>query len=368
MKLTTQVKLLPSAAQRAALLATMGRVNAACGDISAQAWVAQSFRKFDLQRLLYRDIRKQFGLSAQMAVRAIAKVADAYRLDHATQRDFRPLGGICYDARVLSWREDSVSIWTLAGRERIPFVCGDRQRAQLLGKKGETDLVFRDGEFYLLPTIEVGEAPPLEVVEVLGVDLGIVNIACDSDGETHSGEHLSSLRRRQRRLRRKLQKKGTKSAKRLLKKQRRRESRFSRDVNHQISKRMVAKAERTKRAIALEQLAGILLRVRARRPQRATLHSWAFHDLGAKIQYKAKLAGVPVIFVDPRNTSRTCPQCGAIDKANRPTRDTFCCVTCGHAGPADTIAAINIGRRAAVNRPYAGEICSAHHSPASLAL
>jgi len=60
---------------------------------------------------------------------------------------------------------------------------------------------------------------------------------------------------------------------------------------------------------------------------------------------------VPVIPVDPRGTSRTCPVCGRVDKRNRPNQSTFSCVACGFAGAADYIAAINIGRRGAVNRP-----------------
>lgn len=56
-----------------------------------------------------------------------------------------------------------------------------------------------------------------------------------------------------------------------------------------------------------------------------------------------------MVLVDPRNTSRTCPVCGTIDKANRPARDKFCCVSCGHAGPADTIAALNIRVRAGLS-------------------
>jgi len=125
------------------------------------------------------------------------------------------------------------------------------------------------------------------------------------------------------------------------------------DVNHCISKKIVAKAKGTRRAIALEDLRGIRRRVTARRSQRAALHSWSFHDLRQKIEYKAKLVGVPVFLVDPANTSITCPDpvCGHIDKRNRIHQSTFSCVVCGFAGPADHIAVINIGRRADVNVP-----------------
>jgi len=68
------------------------------------------------------------------------------------------------------------------------------------------------------------------------------------------------------------------------------------------------------------------------------------------IEYKARLSGVRVVAVDPRNTSRTCPVCGHCEKANRRSQAQFLCVSCGHAGLADSIAAQNI-RRAAINRP-----------------
>ncbi|MFL5806568.1 MAG: zinc ribbon domain-containing protein, partial [Roseiflexaceae bacterium] len=75
-------------------------------------------------------------------------------------------------------------------------------------------------------------------------------------------------------------------------------------------------------------------------------------QLQAYIVYKAALAGVPVHLVDPRNTSRTCPACGHIDKASRKTQASFVCTSCGFAGPADVIAAGNIASRAPVSVPY----------------
>ena len=82
-------------------------------------------------------------------------------------------------------------------------------------------------------------------------------------------------------------------------------------------------------------------------------HSWSFCQLRQFIAYKSAIAGVPVALVDPRNTSRECPECGHIDKRNRPKRDDFRCKRCGLAGPADHIAARNISGRAAVMQPDA---------------
>jgi len=81
--------------------------------------------------------------------------------------------------------------------------------------------------------------------------------------------------------------------------------------------------------------------------------------LRAFVEEKARLAGVVLVTVDPRNTSRTCPACGHIDKRNRPAQDTFSCVACGHSGLADHIAAVNISRRAAVNPPHVSDAPSA---------
>jgi IS605 OrfB family transposase len=119
-----------------------------------------------------------------------------------------------------------------------------------------------------------------------------------------------------------------------------------------VSKSIVARAQGTGCAVALETLGGIRDRIRLRRPQRAALHSWSFHQLQAFIAYKARRVGVPVMHVDPANTSRTCPQCGHVDKHNRLTQSAFLCVVCGSAGNADHFAALEISRRAAVNLPY----------------
>jgi IS605 OrfB family transposase len=353
MKLTTQIQLLPTPQQAAALRQTLQQANAACQFVSDRAWEKHTFRQYDLHHLCYRDVREQFGLSAQVTVRAIAKVAQAYQLDRERQRTFKPRGAIAYDDHILSWclAERTVSIWTVQGRMRIPFACGEPQWVLLQTRQGESDLLLRKGTFFLAAPVEVAEPPSITAEGALGVDLGVVNIAVDSDGQVHSASHVNNVRHCHRRLRAKLQAKGTRSAKRKLKRLSGKERRFAKDTNHCISKQLVAKAKDTNRAIALEDLAGIRSRVTVRRSQRAAFHSWAFFQLRSFVTYKAKRVGIPVFLVDPRNTSRTCPACGHIDKANRPSQSQFSCMVCGFAGLADHIAAVNIGRRAAVNPP-----------------
>ncbi len=120
------------------------------------------------------------------------------------------------------------------------------------------------------------------------------------------------------------------------------------DVNHVLSKSIVDTAKDTDRGIALEDLEGHRDRATARHDQRAMLHSWAFAQLRSFIEYKAQRVGVRVVAVDPRNTSRTCPACGNVDKANRKSQVVFLCTQCGHAGLADYIAAGNIASRALI--------------------
>jgi putative transposase len=306
MRLTVQLKLQPTPEQAATLKHTLETANTVCDYISQVAWESKTFRQFPIHHLTYQAVRETFGLAAQLTVRCIAKVADAYKLDRKSLRSFAPYGAVAYDDRILSFAlpDSLVSIWTLAGRQAIPFVCGERQRQLLEHQRGETDLAFVGGSWYLFATCEVETPEPIDVDGALGIDLGVTNIATDSDGDIHAGKAIKNVRYRHRRLRMKLQRLGTKHSRERLRKLAGQEKRFAKHVNHCLSKRIVAKAECTKRAIALEELRHIRTRMKARRSQRAALHSWAFAQLRAFIAYKAIVRGVPVHFVDPRNVRR----------------------------------------------------------------
>lgn len=145
------------------------------------------------------------------------------------------------------------------------------------------------------------------------------------------------------------------------------ERRFAKDVNHTISKRIVALAQDTERAIALENLQEIRTRVTVRREQRATLHSWSFFQLHSFLDYKCQLAGIPFYLVDPRYTSQTCSDCGACDKRNRKSQSEFVCQSCGYVAHADWNAAKNI-RGVAVNRPNVSRNEAKAVSPTELRL
>lgn len=242
----------------------------------------------------------------------------------------------------------TVSIWTVSGRLKRVAFAGHPEQLDLLARyrRGESDLLCQNGAWYLIATCEVPEVEENSVPDgFVGVDVGIVNIATTSTGRRHSGRRLNRKREHDRKLRCRLQQKGTKSAKRRAKRLAGREARRARDINHKISKCIVAEAQRTGRGIALEDLTGIRERVRLKKPQRVTLHSWAFRQLGQFIVYKARRAGVPVVYVDPAHTSQECSRCHHIDKRNRPSQAVFHCRSCGFVEHADLNASHNIAAR-----------------------
>ncbi|MCX5320333.1 transposase [Streptomyces sp. NBC_00120] len=359
---------MPDAVQVSALERTLRTVNEAANWVSKVAFEHGVPREYELRRHTYTELKAR-GLGAQAAQHVIKKVRDSYTTLRANIRagnlgkessrrrrkaeskpiTFRSQAAQPYDDRCLSWQYDqqTVSIWTVEGRvKNVSFVCSpDALKTLRDHRQGESDLIERDGVFYLLATCDVPEAEQYEPDHFIGVDLGIANIATTSTGHQTAGRGLSRHRKRQLDLRKKLQAKGTKSAKRLLKKRNRREQRHVKNQNHIIAKTIVTEAERTSAGISLEELKGIRQRVRLRKPQRVALHSWAFAQLADFIVYKARRAGVPVVFVDPAHTSQRCCECGHIDKKNRASQALFTCRKCGVVAHADRNASHNIARK-----------------------
>jgi len=219
--------------------------------------------------------------------------------------------------------------------------------------RGQADMIYAKGNLFLCLCVELPDGTPITPQGMLGIDLGICNLATNSDGDNFSGKEVDAVRERMTAIKKKLQKRGSKSAKRHLKKLSGREAKFKRNTNHVISKKIVSTAKDTSRAIALEDLKGFNGRQTVRKADRERFGKWAFDQLRQFIEYKAQLAGVPVIAVDPRNTSRTCSACGCISKANRKSQSIFSCIECGITLHADYNAALNIASRAVVNLPIA---------------
>jgi putative transposase len=365
-KLTLQTQLLPDQEQAEKLSATMAAFNTAADWLAGEAFKLQTANKVKLQHLYYKELRKRFNLSAQMAIRCIAQVCEAFSRDRSKRARFRKYASIPYDQRLMSFKGvDKVSLLTLEGRIILPVIIGAYQQERFGLKHGQCDIVRRkDGKWFLLVTVTLPDGVPIPTTDFIGVDLGLTNLATDSDAERFSGEDVEQVRQKYSDRRTRLQKAAAKrkqrgyrpkSIRRKLKSTSQKESRFRKDTNHRISKKLVAKAKDTGRGIAVEDLKGIRDRARFRKKQRAKMSGWSFAQLRTHIEYKAQLAGVVVVPVDPRNTSRTCSGCGHCEKANRPSQDKFLCRLCGFEAHADINAALNIRARATVIWPKASE-------------
>ncbi len=350
---TIVLKLQPTADQAAELDATLAAFAKACDYIADVARREHTTNKVLIQRACYREIREMFGLSANLAIRAIARVCAALKVPEKAHSKFQPTS-IDYDARIFSFREWdwTISLTLLDSRQRIETKPGEHQRQVLKGTQPTAaQLVKREGRFFL--HIQTGgEAPePIEPTDFLGVDLGIAKIATTSDDpKGHCGKPVEKVRRKHNLQRKRLQRKGTKGAKKKLRRLSGKEARFRRHENHCISKSIVQTAKDTGRGIAIEDLEGIRGRITARGGDaRNRLSGWSFHQLASFLSYKAEDAGIPIVQVDPRNTSRTCSACGHCEKGNRKGQAEFVCLHCGFSANADWNAARNI-RALAVSR------------------
>ena len=252
------------------------------------------------------------------------------------------------------------------------------------------------------PTLDVLLAAPKTVV--MGVDLGIKcpAVSYSTNGTVRffgNGRENRYKRRKFYARRKKLQKaKKLRAIKRISDK----EARFMRDRDHQVSRAIVNEAIRQgAQVIALETLDGIRKgctqstptrksrknvdkpkadsvaenvkcasltvgepvqlalfsesetltkkkrklskkQISARRKNNRSLNSWSFYRLTKYIEYKASLAGIHLVYVDPYKTSQRCPACGREHKAN--DRRYEC--ECGFRAHRDIVGAINVAKNA----------------------
>lgn len=361
MKLTLKIKLLPSKEQADLLLKTIKEANAVCDTISEIAWEKKIFNQFKIHNEVYHSLKGSTNLSAQVLVRCISKVADAYKLDKKVKRTFKPLGSITYDSRILSYKGDMISIWSVGGRLKMPFVCHNPNYLPYI--KGEADLLFRKGKFYLFQTVDIIEDDVKDVETFLGVDFGLVSIATLSNGKEFNSNQLQSYREKRQKVRSSVQSKRTRGSKKLLKRLSGRERTTASIINHTIAKQIVQIAKEENKGIALEDLKGIRFSsLKKGKKFRTRVGKWSFNQLRQYISYKAILNGVQVVFVNPRYTSKTCNNCHHI--GNRKGK-VFECNNCGNNMDADVNASLNIATLGgSVINPEKSDMfsCALHYS------
>ena len=231
----------------------------------------------------------------------------------------------------------------LEGKSRRMKVAGvftKYQAERLQGKLGSLRITQVAGKLLAQISVEASEKAPV-FGQAMGIDLGlkIPAVAVAENGRTRffgNGRQNKFVKRRHRSVRRKLGKLKKLSA---IRKCHDKEQRWMKDTDHKISRQIVEFAQETKvSTIRMEKLSGIRQTARTSRKNEKNLHTWSFYRLAGYVEYKAKLAGLRVEYVDPKYTSQRCPCCKKLNKA----KDRSYVCGCGYKAHRDRVGAINI--------------------------
>jgi len=322
----------------------------ACNQILAVAKENKQWNTTKLHHLVYKPVRESTGLKANHVCQAIRRVignAKAVKQIHK----FRPTS-LNLDVRTFVYLEDlqTVGVTLIAGRKKFKLSIGNYQVALLRGQipTAATLNKNRKGDYYINICVEIPSDPTGKTPKVIGVDLGRRDIATTSTDKSWSGAKIQATRDRYSKVRSNVQSKRTRSSRRLLRRLSGREQRFQKWLNHTISSQLVKEAKQVNAALAFEDLTNIRKSLNEKprnRTERRRTNNWAFYQLRMFTQYKAAIAGVPVILVPAAYTSQTCSRCGHV----HPTKGKsfrsgkkFKCGHCGFEHDADVNAAKNI--------------------------
>ena len=313
--------------------------------------------KFDVQSLAYDEVREHTGLGSEHTILACHQAAENIKSCLSRWKDGKRASKptytsptVTYDSRTMTLFEDQqVSLTTYGDHSRVraDLVLPDKEdgyQYQYLSstewEPTQSTLHYRDGEWYL----HLGFRKPVaeqttENGTVLGVDLGVNEIAVTSTARFFSAGELNHNRREFERIRGGLQQTSTQNAHKILQQVGCRETEYIKHVLHSVANGIVGEARRYNcETIVFEELDGI----RDRLPEASWHSEWAFNRLTEYVEYKAAEHGIAVVETDPRNTSKRCAECGFVADANRPSRDTFECQQCGNRNHADYNAAKNV--------------------------
>lgn len=229
-------------------------------------------------------------------------------------------------------------------------------------KLSDSSIQLKDNELYLLLTYNQPEKEVKDSNKVMGIDMGINRpVSIHILGEKHQpyqinlGDKIHYERTKLRKMRQRLQSSlkyskgghGRKKKTSALENLKEREKNWARTMNHTIAKSVIDVAVKNNVGIIkMEDLSGI-----NKNTNNVFLKSWSYYQLQTDIQYKAKVEGITIEWVQPKNTSITCPTCGNVDKENRSSEDVtkFSCVSLdckdyNKKKDADVVAAENISK------------------------
>ena len=318
--------------------------------------------KTKLHHLTYQQAREATdGLNADLvcaarnlAVDAAKGVVSRWENGKRASKPEFTAPTVVYNKNAVTYNDDHCTLAAVGdGRVRAEYVLppeGDNPQTEYLRDDGwdfrESTLHYRprSGDYYLHATVAKDENTSEEAENgtVLGVDLGVENIAATSTGRFWSGGLLNHRREQYESVHGGLQQTGTESAHRTMQQIGERERRWADDLLHRISKGLVKEAvEYDCSRIAFEDLTDI----RDRMPGAKKVHAWAFRRLYDLVSYKAEERGIRTVQVDPAYTSQRCSKCGHTARNNRPSQAEFRCGKCGYENHADYNAAKNVAMK-----------------------
>jgi IS605 OrfB family transposase len=317
--------------------------------------------KGQLQDETYDDVCDQTPLNTGLVQNARNKAAEAcksvverWKQDNKASKPRMTSPHVVYDHRTATFYDDYVSLATTDGRIEADYVLPDRNTdtphaEYLFSEEYETtgaELHRKHSEWQLHIHCkkniksDAADQVPTENGTVLGVDLGVKNLAAASTGTFWVGNEFNHWRQEYEKRRGDLQVCGTRWAHENIQSVGRKEDGRFRQTLHDISNEIVTEArDHGCSVIAFEDLTGIRERTGA-----SWGHKWAFNRLYEYVEYKAVECGIDVEQVDPENTSQRCSHCGFTHPDNRDS-ERFTCQKCGYENHADYNAAKNIGLR-----------------------
>jgi IS605 OrfB family transposase len=332
----------------------------ACNQILAVAKRDNCWNTTKLHHKVYKQVREATELKANHVCQAIRRVINNAKAVKQIHK-FRPTS-ISLDIRTFRYVEETQTVGVTLKRGRVDFKLsiGGYQIALLRGQNLTSATLNKSnkGDYYINFVVEIDTPPTGKTPKVIGVDLGRRDIATTSTGKSWNGEQIQSVRDRFSRVRANVQSKRTRNSRRLLRRLSGRERRFQEWLNHNISKQLVTEAKTSEAALAFEDLTGIRYSLNQKprsKTERRRTNNWAFYQLRIFVNYKAAIAGVPVVFVPPAYTSQTCSGCRHIHPEKGKSYRNGKKFKCGHCGfehdsealaslraSADINAAINI--------------------------
>lgn len=347
---TISLKIKPTKKQHSILFQTSEAFTNAFNSCIDYGWNNNTTSMRKIHDATYYPLRAETNLPADVLVQARQKACEVLRSLYQRRKKgkkiSKPTSRFCpirYNKK--SSRVDFVnkvaSLSTLQGRVKVIFNLCKFHQQFINGKYCSSDLIYRKDNWFFNIVLEFATPEIKPATDCVGIDLGINRLAVTSQPKFYSSRHLHTLVVKHQHLRSDLQSKRSKSAHKKLKRISGYWQRLQESVNHVISKDIV-NACRQGFAIVLEDLTDIRETAKQRRKQRGRFHNWGFCQLRQFIEYKAEAKGIPVLLVDPRNTSKTCYHCGHISPRNRKSQSLFACEDCGISLNADFNASQNI--------------------------